>query len=196
MKQARKLIGITKSPKADGPSSKWKACVKRANLPDGPQSLSYAGGILTGLFTMEIDWHEDDPQCACCCGEYRQFVKGFVKINGKKQTKTLYKKQTLSETDWVEDSDPSNHPYGHRDEAEAVNDKFIPDRKNGCLYRAFDTPGITNSAVAGTTVDISLKFKGQAYDRCQDKVSSEREWNMEYKGDVPTLDESGGGVIG
>jgi hypothetical protein len=195
MNRARKLINITKTPKADCPSSKYKACVKRADIAGGLSNLSATGGMVAGFFTMEIDWHEDDPQCACCCGEYRQFVKGFVKINGKKQTKLLFDKKPLSETDWVEDADAANHPYGHRDLAEAVNDKYIPDRKSGCLYRGFDTPGIADPAVAGNTVEIALEFKGQAVDRCQETVSSEKQWKMDFKGDVPGLDQ-GGGVIG
>jgi hypothetical protein len=197
MLRARKLINITKSPKADCPSSILKACVKRVDIPVEFRDLAYNVGLLAGFFRMEIDWHEDDPGCACCCGEYRQLVKGFVKINGKKQTKTLFNGKTLSETDWVEDSDAANHPYGHRDLAEAVNDKFIPDRKSGCLYRGFDTPGIPSPDIAGNTVEISLHFKGQAFDRCQNTVNAEKQWDMNFKGDVPARDQgSGGGVIG
>src|SRR5262249_25666892 len=59
MTTARKLITITKSPKADCPSSKLKACVKRADLPGGLTNLAAAPGLLEGFFTMEIDWHED-----------------------------------------------------------------------------------------------------------------------------------------
>jgi hypothetical protein len=195
MNSARKLINITKSPKADCPGPKYKACVKRADIPGGLSSLAATPGMVAGLFTMEIDWHEDDPACACCCGEYRQFVRGFVKINGTKQTKKLFNGKSLSETDWIEDSDKAGHPYGHRDLAEKVNDKFVPDRKNGCLYRGFDTPGISDPAVAGTRVEAVLEFKGQTFDRCQNAAGSEKRWKMNFNDDVPGLDQ-GGGVIG
>src|SRR5262247_4893696 len=63
---------------------------KSGYTPGGMTNLTATPGMLPGSFTMEIDWHEDDPGCACCCGEYRQFVRGFVKINGIKQTKKLF----------------------------------------------------------------------------------------------------------
>src|SRR5262245_8346633 len=195
MTAARKLITITKSPKADCPGSKYKACVKRADIPGGVTNLTATPGMLAGFFTMEIDWHEDDPGCACCCGEYRQFVKGFVKINGTKQTKTLFNGKALSDKDWTEDSDAKNHPYGHRDLSEQVNDKFIPDQKNGCLYRGFDTPGLNDPAVAGKRVEAVLEFKGQTFDRCQKTAGPERRWKLDFNDDVPGLDK-GGGVIG
>ena len=195
MSTARKVIAITKSPKADCPSSKYKACVKRADIPGGMTNLTPTPGMLAGFFTMEIDWHEDDPGCACCCGEYRQFVRGFVKINGIKQTKKLFNGKALSETDWIEDSDAKNHPYGHRDLSEEVNDKFVPDRKNGCLYRGFDTPGIADPSVAGKRVEAALEFKGQTFDRCQKTAGSERRWKLDFNDDVPGLDQ-GGGVVG
>jgi hypothetical protein len=194
MTTARKVITATKSPKADCPSSKFKACVKRADIPGGKTELAAAPGMVAGFFTMEIDWHEDDPGCACCCGEYRQFVRGIVKINGTKQTKKLFNGKTLSEKDWTEDSDDKNHPYGHRDLSEAVNDKFIPDRKNGCLYRGFDTPGILDSAVAGKKVEAKLEFKGQTFDRCRNTAGAEQIWKLDFNGDVPGLDKGGGAV--
>jgi hypothetical protein len=194
MATARKFIDITKSPKADCPNAKLKACVKRADIATAMTNLSAALGVVTGFFTMEIDWHEDDPGCACCCGEYRQFVRGFVKINGTKQKKKLFNGKLLSETDFVEDSDDKNHPYGHRDLAGAVNDKFIPDRKSGCLYRGFDTPGITDLAVAGKRVEAALEFKGQAFDRCHNTAGSERQWKMDFNDDVPALTKDSGAV--
>jgi Domain of unknown function (DUF4157) len=195
MNRARKLINITKSPKEDCPSSKYKACVKRADIPGGLSNLAAMPGMLAGFFKMEIDWHEDDPNCACCCGEYRQFVRGFIKINGTKQTKKLFNGKSLSETDWNEDSDEANHAYGHRDLSEEVNDKFIPDRKSGCLYRGFDTPGIDDPAVAGKHVEMVLEFKGQTFDRCQKTFGPENLWKLDFKGDVPEIDK-GGDVIG
>jgi hypothetical protein len=194
MTRARKLIGITKSPKPDCPSSKYKACVKRADIPGGLSNLSASLGMLQGFFTMEVDWHEDDPKCACCCGEYRQYVKGFMKINGVKQKKPLFKGTLLSETAWNEDSDKSNHPYGHRDESEKVNDLFIPDRKNGCLYRGFDTPGSNDPAIAGNRVEAKLEFKGQTFDRCQKTEGPAKEWKMDFNDDVPRLGKGDTGV--
>src|SRR4030095_3337683 len=114
MNSARKLFGITKSPKDDCPSSQYKACVKRAELPDGLLGMTALPGLLAGDFTMEVDWHEDEPKCACCCVEYRQFVKGFVKIDGKLQTKKLLNGKELSDKVFTEDSDAQNHPYGYR----------------------------------------------------------------------------------
>ena len=195
MTTARQVINITKSPKADCPSSKYKACVKRADIPGGTTNLTATPGMLAGFFTMEIDWHQDDPGCACSCGEYRQFVRGFVKINGTKQTKNSFNGKVLSETDWTQDSDAKNHPYGHRDLSEEVNDKFVPDRKNGCLYRGFDTPGIADPSVAGKRVEAALEFKGQTFDRCQKTAGSERRWKLDFNDDVPGLDQ-GGGVVG
>lgn len=194
MTRARKLINITKSPKPDCPSPKYKACVKRADIPGGLSNLSATAGMLAGFFTMEVDWHEDEPQCACCCGEYRQFVKGLVKINGVKQTKKLFNGKVLSETNWTEDSDESNHPYGHRDLSDKVNDMFVPDRKNGCLYRGFDTPGINDPAVAGKRVELKLEFKGQTFDRCQQTSGPEQKWKMDFNDDVPALGKGDTGV--
>ena len=194
MTTARKLIGMTKSPKTDCPSSKYKACVKNEAIAVGPTNLAASLGFVSGLFTMEIDWHEDNPGCACCCGEYRQFVKGFVKIDGVKQVKKLFNGKTLSETAWNEDSDAKNHAYGHRDLPDDVNDQFIPDRKSGCLYRGFDTPGVTDTAVPGKRVETKLDFKGQTFDRCQKTFGSEKTWTMEFKGDVPHASKGDSGV--
>jgi hypothetical protein len=192
MTTARKLINITKSHKPDCPSSKYKACVKRMVIPGGKKDLAAMPGMLEGFFTMEIDWDEDAPECACCCGEYQQFVRGFIKINNTKQVKKLFNGKVLSETDWNEDSDKKNHPYGHRDLPEEVNDQFIPDRKNGCLYRGFDTPGIADSSVAGKHVEAALEFKGQTLDRCQKIAGPEQHWKLNFNGDVPALDKGGG----
>jgi len=192
MTAARKLINITKSPKPDCPSPKYKACVKRADIPGGKNDLAAAPGMLEGFFTMEVDWHENDPGCACCCGEYRQFVRGVVKVNGAKLVKKLFNGKLLHETVWNEDSDAKNHPYGYRDLAEEVNDQFVPDRKNGCLYRGFDTPGISDSSVAGKRVEAALEFKGQTFDRCQKSAGPEKHWKLNFNGDVPALDKDVG----
>jgi hypothetical protein len=194
MNSARKLFGITKSPKADCPSSKYKACVKRAELPDGLLGMTALPGLLSGDFTMEVDWHEDEPKCACCCGEYRQFVKGFVKIDGKLQTKKLLNGKTLSDKVFTEDSDAQNHPYGYRGSSDKVNDRFHPDRPNGCLYRGFDTPGINDPGVAGKRVEVQLEFKGQTFDRCQKTAGPEKHWKMEFNDDVPGGGKGGTGV--
>lgn len=194
MNSARKLIGITKAPRKDCPDPKYKACVKRAVLPGALRNLTASPGLLIGFFKMEIDWHENEPDCACCCGEYRQFVRGFVKVDGRTIQKKLFNGALLSPTDWHEDGDKNNYAYGHRDFAEDTNDKFIPDRPNGCLYRGFDNPGIPDTAVGGKHVEISLEFKGQTFDRCQNAFGPENLWNMNFNDDVPGTDE-GGGVI-
>jgi hypothetical protein len=161
-----------------------RACVKSEKIPDKQAPITNMDGSVYGYFEMNVDW-EDAPEkgCECRCGEYRQYIKGYVKVNGVKQEKKLWGGAVLEETVYHEDGDDAGHPYGHRGEPETSIDRFDgPDRATACRYRGLDMPGF--EGVAGVEVDFSLTFKGQTYDVCTTTFGTIHEWTVSYKGTI------------
>jgi hypothetical protein len=176
-------IAIPQSSSATAPHPKPRACITNERIPDNQTSFQIFQGHAADHFEMNIDWNNTDSECECRCGEYRQFVKGHININGKKQPKLLWGGATLEENVYHEDGDGTTR-YGHRNEAETSIDRFIgPDRATGCSYRGRDMPGL--EAPSGTRLDMSLTFKGQTYDVCQNKFGQIHEWKVEFDDFLP-----------
>jgi len=169
-------------PTSEQPAPRRHACVTSEKIPDKQTGVMPQQGQVNDYFEMNIDWSNSGPGCDCKCGEYRQFVKGYMKVNGRKKDKPLAGGAILEENTYHEDGDAS--PYGHRDLPESSNDKFItPGRATGCSYRGKDTPGL--AAVPGVHLDMSLTFKGQTYDSCTGTFGKINEWKVAFNGLLP-----------
>jgi hypothetical protein len=161
-----------------------RACVSSEQIPDNHNGITSLQGNVYDCFELNVDWNNTGPGCDCRCGEYRQFVKGYIKVNGRKQAKPLWGVATLEENVYHEDGDGTSR-YGHRSDPETSIDRFInPDRARGCSYRGRDMPGL--AASPGTHLDMALTFKGQTYDVCQNTFGQKlHEWKVEFNGFVP-----------
>lgn len=167
------------------PSNPKHACVSKdkEQIPRNQAGITLLQGNVYDSFQMNVDWNNTGPGCDCKCGEYRQYVKGYQKVNGKKQIKTLWGDTVLEEGVFHEDGDGKSR-YGHRDDPETSIDKFSnPDRATGCSYRGKDTPGL--AAAPGTNLDMLLNFKGQTYDVCTNTFGKIHEWKSEFNGEIP-----------
>jgi hypothetical protein len=162
-----------------------RACVTSEQLPTEHRGMSLVPAEIEGLyhlhdfFRMNVSWNNNAPDCDCRCGEYRQYVKGHIRINGRDQVKRLANGAVLEERVYHEDGDPN--PYGYRSSTGSGNDQFLPDRVSGCSYRGFDTPGIADIRT-GTVLDVALTFKGQTYDVCRNTFGEIHEWSSAYHG--------------
>lgn len=166
-----------------------KACVKSERIPDKHTGAYGLQGLVNDYFEMNIDWDKSKSNCECGCGEYRQFVKGHIKVNGHPIKKKLYDGAVLEENKYHEDADDKGRPYGHRDDKNISIDKFIDpehkvsDRATACSYRGHDMPGI--QIASSFHLDMHLTFKGQTYDRCTNAFGEAHEWETEWNDLVP-----------
>jgi hypothetical protein len=166
-----------------------KACVKEERIPDGHTGAMGLQGVVHDYFKMTIDWDDTKLECNCGCGEYRQFVKGYVRVNGRRQIKKLYGGATLEENVYHEDTGDDGRPYGHREGTNSSIDKFIDPvekvstRATTCSYRGSDTPGL--EGLSGVHLDMHLVFKGQVYDRCKKSFGKINEWETKWNGIIP-----------
>jgi hypothetical protein len=172
------------------PSSGGGACVVSEKIPDTHGGVTLTSGLVFDQFSVEIEWKPPvnrrigvTSSCDCSCGEYRQYVKGHSKADGKDISTALCDGATLQENVYQEDATSQGNCYGHRDRKGFPNDIFdSPDRQSGCKYHGKDEPKI--EAKPGTDVDLDLTFKGQSYDKCQDLFGPIHEWRTVYKGKV------------
>jgi len=161
-----------------------RACVTRENIPENRGGIVNSGGRVNEYFEMNIDWEQPIPTtCECRCGEYRQYIKGYFKVNGVKLKKPLWGGADLEETVYHEDGDGAGTRYGHRSEPESTGDVYNnPNRATGCSFRGWDRPGVTGPA--GTAVDFSLTFKGQTFDTCNNTFGAINEWTVSFSGNI------------
>lgn len=100
----------------------------------------------------------------------------------------------IDENDWHEDGDGEKGlRYGHRADGQFDGDIFgnvgpehkitNAERETACSYRGRDWAGTDNKA-AGVLVDISLDFKGQAFDRCTGTFGDINLWAVKFNGMV------------
>jgi hypothetical protein len=168
-----------------------KACVKEAVFPKDNFRVINRDQV-GEQFRMHILWDNAAENCACCCGEYRQFVRGHIRVNGKDMAdKQRGKKKLLSagarldDNHYHEDGDGRGHRYGHRGEIGTKVDQFLQDRSSGCLYKGHDFPGITLEFRPADVVDILLQFKGQTFDVCNNVFGNPKEWRVEIRQTIP-----------
>lgn len=164
------------------------ACVIRDEIPAAVTPVINRHGQIRQTFQMNVDWRDDPPAskqpgtsyCDCACGEYRQYVKGHLIINGNRETEYVWGGAVIEENVYHEDGiegAPAKR-YGHRDEPLTMNEEFLPDRAGGCSYRGKDAPGV----FIGDQIDVLKQFKGQTYDRCNNTFGPVHEWEFRFVG--------------
>jgi hypothetical protein len=127
--------------------------------------------------------------CTCVSGEYRQFVRGFFKINGSALTHALCS-NTLSTTAWNEDCATiggTDYKYGYHSIPFATSKFTNPDQATGCTFNGIDFPGIgTASLSSGDRLQIHLEFQGKLVDASSaDTVLVASSWIVDGSGTVP-----------
>lgn len=143
------------------------------------------GATMTRRFTM----HAQFPRyCGCRHFEYRQFIRGHLRvIRGRVVHDQGAAFSTLPagriNTAWQEDGHtgvPSVN-FGYRSRATSADDRYLPNRANGCRYRGSDTPGGNYTGVAGFTpttgdrIDVNVNFRGEV--RRRGRVIRSKRWS-------------------
>ncbi len=116
-------------------------------------------------------------RCQCSQFQYRQFIRGhFWRQRGTVQTdlsNIFFTEPAGFLTAAFQEDGSANDPvapfYGHRDhpanpafEDHYLNDQFVDDQPNGCLYRNEDFPSaVVNDCQAGDVYDLDMNFRGE-----------------------------------
>jgi hypothetical protein len=137
-------------------------------------------------FEVEAEFRAN---CACC--EYRQYLKGEFKRNGKKVPHVLEAGVNLDKDTYKEDAfgNPpavgNNQHYGHRDEPNNPDhDRYSNPavRGAGCKYYGNDGPG-WNSINPGETYSYDLHFLAVILDTCnQVSLLPTHTWDVNCSG--------------
>jgi hypothetical protein len=129
--------------------------------------------------------------CNCRCVEYRQFVKGYFKINGAIQQHSLPNGNNLDPERYFLDG-PKNcrDVYGYRVTGnkymlrtayysnEPSSDEARPNHdENGCYFFLSDYPHLS-SRTTGERLEINLGFRGVFLDKCTNTVLIQQEWTV------------------
>jgi len=133
-------------------------------------------------FDMLATFTDGNGGCKCKCCEYRQYVKGTFKYRGR-TLRHMLPSGPLDPNDFKEDGIPAGPPgphFGHRDETGAADDRYLPNRADGCEYKGNDFPSLTGRA--GTRFSIDLTFKGEILDVCNNKVLETNTWTVKFSG--------------
>jgi hypothetical protein len=169
------------------------ACVVSAAMPHSRSGIKRTStGDVFEDFEVRIEWKNDpgsDVQsyCASGCGEYHQFVKGYMKSGSNKDGSdlkdvggTVFGGVKLDPGTFNEDGldGKPKARYGHRDEKQTMNESFSPTREHGTLYVGKDSPGV----FIGTFADFDLTFVGKLVDRCNGTETESDPWQVAYRG--------------
>lgn len=187
-------------PDRDPESQPKRPCIASINLPTGTLRAEHNQvGIfhfLTRSFEMKLRFHENEEDCECGRGEYKQLVKGYFEkietdgsitpirhfLKGRRLSRTIYKEDSRSQL--------GDLPYGHRyiDYPLRLNlrpnpdgDEFLEDRRDGCRYKGYDSPGFSRNTLSpGEGRRFRLDFKGAAVDGGLNRrrISRWREWSV------------------
>jgi len=187
----------TEDPKKkSGGDKRAKACLVDSDLPAGNYEVApeLAHQLFKVRFEMKLKFEETDPAaatagdgiCRAYCGEYRQKIQGYFRIERAdgsitNREKPLSKTTNLDEKSFQEDGDIDKGPYGHRfvdasrrtERANSPEDSFTPKRGDGPNYKGLDTPGIEQEPPPfdtnlnpGDTYVMNLEFMGAPVDTC------------------------------
>ncbi|MDP1679910.1 MAG: DUF4157 domain-containing protein [Candidatus Nitrotoga sp.] len=169
------------------------ACVVQSAMPYSRSGIiRTSGGSVFERFEVRAEWssaqHRDEASyCAAECGEYHQFVKGYLKTSSNKDGSDLkdvsgkvFGGKPLDEKVFQEDGLDNNPKarYGHRNEKQTMNEKYEPDRATGTKYVGKDAPGVH----IGTFADFDLTFIGKLVDTCQGTETVSDPWRVFYRG--------------
>ena len=185
-----------------------RACPTSVRLPSGTHRADPVGPILGDQywlkwpFAMDVRFrHEQDGECDCGCGEYKQTVKGFAERIQPDGTVTPSRLPLvggpIDRTTEREDSRGGHSwmPYGHRffdDPTRQVprpnqdEDSFNPDRETGCHYVGGDEPGMTGNT-PGQRMRFEFNFRGGPVDACRTRaeIGSWSSWTVSGDFTIP-----------
>jgi hypothetical protein len=126
------------------------------------------------------------PPCSCSCGEYRQYVRGRMILNGEDRPAPLCG-GNLDPKIYQEDCtviDGRSYKYGYRSTPFPTSVFIYPDQETGCTFVGHDEPEV--SAESGDTVGLDLDFRGQLVDACDgDRVLATAEWSVAGSATIP-----------
>jgi hypothetical protein len=144
-------------------------------------------------FTMKAEFASSGYPTLCGCAEYRQFVRGTIRVNGNPISMPLpnpaggpnleiLPRPTPGAPDdnFREDGDISGVVkfYGHRADAPDPKGTYSnPDQRSGCKYEGIDSPLFFG--LVGQAVEIDLDFRGVIIDVCAgNETLMMEEWNI------------------
>lgn len=169
------------------------ACsVTTYNVPKNKSGCRFVNTKVGQSWEMEVDF---GGTCGNC--EYRQYVKGFFKLNGMELSHALpgasnpptYQPcRSLSRGSSYEDGVcpyPGYGPhFGHRAQIGAADDIYQnPNRATGSEYRGSDFPGM-GGLVTGDQYEIDLTFTGHAINTAEGTTLRSSTWTVQCSGTV------------
>jgi hypothetical protein len=158
------------------------------SIPSGTLTPTVSVGKFGAPFDMKAEFTTAVP-CTCVSGEYRQFVRGFFKINGTALTHALCS-NTMSTTTFFEDCatvSGTNYKYGYHSIPFATSNFSNPDQATGCNFVGFDYPGVNiGSLSTGDKVEIHLDFQGKLVDASSgDAQLAASSWTVDGSTTIP-----------
>ncbi len=169
------------------------ACVVQSAMPYSRSGIIRTpSGSVFENFEVQVEWSSakyrgEANYCAAECGEYHQFIKGYLKSSSNKDGSDLkdvsgkvFGGKNLDEKVFQEDGLDNNLKarYGHRNEKQTMDEKYEPDRATGTKYVGKDAPGV----LIGTFADFDLTFMGKLVDTCQGTETNSDPWRVAYRG--------------
>jgi hypothetical protein len=169
------------------------ACVVQSAMPYSRGGIVRTStGSVTEDFEVRVEWSSDKHRgetsyCAAECGEYHQFIKGYMRSSPNKDGSGLtdvsgkvFGGKPLDVNKFQEDGLDNNPQarYGHRKEKQTMNEKYEPDRLTGTKYVGKDSPGVH----IGTFADFDLTFVGKLVDTCRNTEIQSEPWRVFYRG--------------
>jgi len=142
-------------------------------------------GKFAAPFRMEASFAPSGEGCDCHWGEYRQYVKGYLKTNGATYVHQLHARtldSSYQEDYWNQGG--TWYHYGYRNQRFGTSYFDNPDQATGCDFHGYDLPRISGSS--GDTLEINLGFKGQLIDtRDPAHPLASQEWTVSGTGTQP-----------
>jgi hypothetical protein len=154
-----------------------------------------SNGSVFERFQVDVQWSsgairgDELSYCAAECGEYHQFVKGYMlsssNVDGsdaRDVSGRVFGGVALDRNVFHEDGRDNNPKarYGHRKEPVTMNEEFSDpvDRLTGKHYVGKDAPGVH----IGTYADFDLTFVGKLVDTCNCTETDSEPWRVAYRG--------------
>jgi hypothetical protein len=169
------------------------ACVMHAAMPYSRSGIIRSStGSVTEDFEVRVEWSSAEHRgeasyCAAECGEYHQFIKGYMWSSPNKDGSDLtdvsgkvFGGKPLNPNVFQEDGRDNNPKarYGHRNEKQTMNEKYEPDRATGTKYIGRDSPGVH----IGTFADFDVTFIGKLVDTCNGTETVSSPWRVFFRG--------------
>ena len=141
--------------------------------------------LFAAPFNMEATFAPAGAGCDCHRGEYRQYVKGYLKVAGTKLKHQLHERELDSsyQEDYWKQGGTWYH-YGYRNQQFATSKFDNPDQATGCNFHGYDLPRVRGSS--GDALEINLGFKAELIDtQNPGRPLASQEWTVNGTGTQP-----------